>query len=51
MGLLPSGRTLATERRLIATAPAENALTLALDEFLRPREGEIRDRLAGEARR
>jgi polar amino acid transport system substrate-binding protein len=51
LGLRPTGKTLATERRLIATAPVENALTLALDQFLEPREGEVRDRLAAEARR
>jgi polar amino acid transport system substrate-binding protein len=51
LGLRPTGKTLATGRRLLATAPAENALTLALDGFLGPREGEVRDRLAGEARR
>ena len=51
LGLAPTGKTLATERRVIATAPAENALTLALDRFLLPREEEIGRRLAAEARR
>src|SRR5215207_4100543 len=49
LGLLPTGKTLATERRVVATAPAENALTLALDRFLLPRGEEIGQRLAAEA--
>ena len=51
LGLAHTGKTLATERRVIATAPAENALTLALDRFLLPRGEEIGRRLAAEARR
>lgn len=51
LGLRPVGKTLATERRVIATAPAENALALALDQFLQPREGEIGERLAAGVRR
>jgi polar amino acid transport system substrate-binding protein len=51
LGLRPTGKRLTTERRVIATAPAENALTFALDRFLLPREGEIGARLAEEARR
>lgn len=51
LGLAPAGKTLATERRVIATAPAENALTLALDRFLQPRREEIGRRLAAGARR
>lgn len=51
LGLTPTGKNLTTERRVIATAPAESALTFALDQFLLPREREIRDRLAAEARR
>jgi polar amino acid transport system substrate-binding protein len=51
LGLLPTGKTLATEHRVVATAPAENALTLALDRFLLPRGEEIARRLAAEARR
>jgi ABC-type amino acid transport substrate-binding protein len=51
LGLHATGRTFLTERRVIATAPAENALALALDRFLLPRTGEIRDILAAEARR
>ncbi len=51
LGLAPTGKTLAAERRVVATAPAENALTLALDRFLLPRGEEIGRRLAAEARR
>ena len=51
LGLKATGKTLATERRVMATAPAENALALALDRFLKPREGEVQDRLVAEARR
>ena len=51
LGLRPVGEALATERRVIATAAAENALVLALDEFLQNREDEIRRRLAAERRR
>ncbi|MBD0273282.1 MAG: hypothetical protein ICV73_15315 [Acetobacteraceae bacterium] len=51
LGLVPTGKTLTTERRIVATAPAENALTLALDRFLLPRGEEIGRRLAAEARR
>jgi ABC-type amino acid transport substrate-binding protein len=51
LGLRPTGKTLATERRVVATAPAENALTLALDRFLLPRGEEIARRLAAEPRR
>ena len=49
-GLRPTGKPLTTERRVIATAPAENALTLSLDRFLQPRESEIRARLTAELR-
>jgi len=51
LGLAPAGKALATERRVVATAPAENALTLALDRFLQPRRDEIGRRLAAESRR
>ena len=51
LGLASTGKALTTERRVIATAPAENALTLALDRFLLPRGEEIGRRLAAEARR
>ena len=51
LGLRPAGKTLRTEKRVIATAPAENALTLSLDRFLHPRKGAIEARLAAEARR
>jgi hypothetical protein len=40
-----------TKRQVVATAPAENALTLALDRFLLPRKEEIWRWLAVEARR
>lgn len=51
LGLTPTGKSLGTERRVIATAPAESALTFALDRFLLPRSAEIEDRLSAEARR
>jgi hypothetical protein len=51
LGLAPTGKTLRTERRVIATAPAENALTLSLDRFLHERKEEIGRRLAAESRR
>ncbi len=51
LGLQPTGKTLVTERRVIATAAAENALTLSLDKFLHARKGAIGARLAAEARR
>jgi hypothetical protein len=51
LGLTPTGRSLTTEGRVIATAPAESALAFALDRFLLPRGGEIEDRLSAEARR
>jgi hypothetical protein len=50
-GLAPTGKTLRTERRVIATAPAENALALSLDRFLHGRGEEIGRLLAAEARR
>lgn len=51
LGLRATGKRLTTERRVIATAPAENALVFSLDRFLLSREGEISTRLAEEARR
>ncbi len=50
-GLLPTGKTLRTERRTIATGPSENGLTLALDRFLHANKVAIEARLAEEARR
>jgi ABC-type amino acid transport substrate-binding protein len=50
-GLFPTGETLLTEDRVIATPPAENALAIALDRFLHSREGWIAERVAAEARR
>lgn len=49
-GLADTGDTLRTEKRVIATAPAENALTFSLDRFLHARRGSIEARLGGEAR-
>jgi hypothetical protein len=50
-GLLPTGKTLRTERRTIATPPSENALTLDLDKFLHAKKAWIEARLVQEARR
>ena len=50
-GLVATGKTLRTERRTIATAPAENALTLALDRFLHANKPAIEARLKAEGRR
>jgi polar amino acid transport system substrate-binding protein len=49
LGLVPADK-FAKEQRVIATAPAENALTLALDRFLHARSRSIKERLAAEAR-
>jgi polar amino acid transport system substrate-binding protein len=49
LGLRPTGTALGKEQRTIATAPAENALTLALDRFLHSREQAIKGRLASVA--
>jgi len=49
-GLVPSGTTLRTERRTIATAPSENALAFALDRFLHANKDAIERRLAEEGR-
>jgi hypothetical protein len=51
LGLSETGKTLLTEKRVIATAPAENALTLSLDRFLHARKGDIARRLGQAARR
>ena len=51
LGLGSTGKTLLTEKRVIATAAAENALTLSLDKFLHARKAEIEARLAAEAGR
>ncbi|MDP9413116.1 MAG: transporter substrate-binding domain-containing protein [Pseudomonadota bacterium] len=50
-GLVSTGKTLRTDKRTIATAPSENALTLALDEFLHANKPAIEARLAQEGRR
>jgi ABC-type amino acid transport substrate-binding protein len=50
LGLRAAGKPLRTERRTIATAPSENALTLALDRFLHANKAGIRNRLVQEAR-
>jgi ABC-type amino acid transport substrate-binding protein len=47
-GLVATGKTLRTERRTIATAPSENALTLELDRFLHANKPAIEARLAAE---
>ncbi len=49
-GLVSTGKLLRTDRRTIATAPSENALTLALDEFLHANKPAIEARLAQEGR-
>lgn len=51
LGLSDTGTKLRTEKRVIASAPAENALALSLDRFLHARKAEIEARLASEARR
>jgi hypothetical protein len=51
LGLQDSGEQLRTERRVIATAPSENALVLSLDRFLHARRAQIEQRLAAEAAR
>ncbi len=49
LGMTATGKTLLTEKRVIATAPAENALTLSLDRFLHANKARIEARLAAEA--
>lgn len=49
LGLVPTGTNLAREKRVILTAPVENALTLALDRFLNAHRAEVARRLAGDA--
>jgi hypothetical protein len=51
LGLRPAGKRLGGEGRQVATAPAENALTLALDRFLLEHSQAVHDALAAEARR
>jgi ABC-type amino acid transport substrate-binding protein len=51
LGLVATGKRLGTEQRVIATAPGENALTLALDRFLLERRAAIESALAAEAGR
>jgi ABC-type amino acid transport substrate-binding protein len=51
LGLTDTETALLTEKRVIATAPAENALTLSLDKFLHARKPDIEARLGAEARR
>lgn len=50
LGLIATEKTLASEERVIATAPAENALTLELDRFLHARRQSIAQQLAASAR-
>jgi hypothetical protein len=50
-GLRDTGKTLLTEKRVMAGAPAENALVLSLDKFLHERKAAIAGRVAAEARR
>lgn len=50
LGLVDSGKRLLKEKRVIATAPGENALTLSLDRFLHRQRPQIEARLAAEAR-
>ncbi len=50
-GLRPTEKRLASESRVIATAPAENALALALDRFVHGREAFVRERLVREGPR
>ncbi len=49
--LASTDKTLLTENRVIATAPAENALTLSLDRFLHRNKAAAEQLLAAEARR
>jgi hypothetical protein len=51
LGLTDTGKKLKTEKRVIAAAPAENALVLSLDEYLHARKAQIEARVAAEARR
>ena len=50
-GLKPTEKRLASEGRVLATPPAENALALALDRFLHGRETFVRERLVGKGAR
>jgi ABC-type amino acid transport substrate-binding protein len=49
-GFTPTDKVLRTERRTIATAPSENALTLSLDRFLHANQAAIQARLAQASR-
>lgn len=51
LGLENSGKRLLKEKRVIATAPGENALALSLDKFLHAHRSEIEARLGAEAGR
>ncbi len=51
LGLTDTGKTLKTEKRVIAAAAAENALVLSLDKYLHARKPQIEARVAAEARR
>ena len=51
LGLSPAGKRIKRERRVIATAPAENALTLSLDRFLHRHRAAIAARVGAEAAR
>jgi len=50
LGFQPTNNLLLTQKRVIGTAPAENALLLSLDRFLHARKGAIEARLGAEAR-
>jgi hypothetical protein len=51
LALSDTGKKLKTEKRVIAAAPAENALLLSLDEYLHAHKPRIEARVAAEARR
>lgn len=50
LGLTDTGKKLKTEKRVIAAAPAENALVLSLDKYLHAQKAAIEARVAAEAR-
>lgn len=50
-GLTDTGKRLKTEKRVIAAAPAENALVLSLDKYLHAQKQAIEARVAAEAGR
>jgi hypothetical protein len=51
LGLADTGKKLKSEKRVIAAAPAENALVLSLDKYLHAHKAQIEARVAAEARR